>query len=94
MGQRLSKDEVINFRVDAETKEVMKKAAKISGLDLSAYIISKAKEAATEDIIRHNQVNKILLADEDFKTVESIVSKPATATTKLRSALKKHSTKK
>ena len=94
MGQRLSKDEVINFRVDAETKEVMKKAAKISGLDLSAYIISKAKEAATEDIIRYNQVNKILLADEDFKTVEAVVSKPATATAKLRAAMKKHGVKK
>ncbi|MBL7554633.1 MAG: DUF1778 domain-containing protein [Bdellovibrionaceae bacterium] len=94
MGQRLSKAEVINFRVDSETKEVMKKAAKISGLDLSAYIISKAKEAATEDIIRHSQVNKILLADEDFETVESVISKPATATAKLRTALKKHSVKK
>lgn len=94
MGQRLSKDEVINFRVDSETKEVMKKAAKISGLDLSAYIISKAKEAATEDIIRHSQVNKILLADKDFEAVESVVSKPATATTKLRAALKKHGVKK
>jgi uncharacterized protein (DUF1778 family) len=94
MGQRLSKDEVINFRVDSETKEVMKKAAKISGLDLSAYIISKAKEAATEDIIRHSQVNKILLADEDFETVEAVVAKPATTTSKLRSALKKHGVKK
>lgn len=94
MGQRLSKNEVINFRVDSETKEVMKKAAKLSGLDLSAYIISKAKEAATEDIIRHDQVNKILLADEDFNFVESVVSKPATATAKLRSAMKKHGRKK
>ena len=94
MGQRLSKAEVINFRVDSETKEVMKKAAKISGLDLSAYIISKAKEAATADIIRYSQVNKILLAKEDFDAAESIILKPATATAKLRSALKKHSIKK
>jgi hypothetical protein len=39
-------------------------------------------------------VNKILLADEDFEVVESVVSKPATATAKLRSALKKHGMKK
>ncbi len=94
MGQRVSKDEVINFRVDSETKEVMKKAAKLSGLDLSAYIISKAKEAATEDIIRHHQLSKILLADKDFDFVESTVSKPTTATAKLRSAIRKNGQKK
>ncbi len=94
MGQRLSKDEVINFRVDSETKDVMKKAAKLSGLDLSAYIISKAKEAATADIIRHDKVNKILLTDKDFQFVEKIVSKPASASAKLRSAMKKHGLKK
>lgn len=93
MAQGLSKNEVINFRVDSETKEIMKRAANLSGLDLSAYIISKAKEAATEDIIRHAQVNKILLADEDFKFVESVVSKSSTATGKLRSAMKKHGIK-
>lgn len=94
MGQRLAKDDVINFRVDSETKDVLKKAAQISGLDLSAYIISKAKEAATEDIIRHSQVSKILLSEVDFKMVQDTVSKPTTATAKLRSALKKHGIKK
>lgn len=94
MGQRLAKDDVINFRVDSETKDVLKKAAQISGLDLSAYIISKAKEAATEDIIRHSQVSKILLSEVDFKMVQDAVSKPTTATAKLRSALKKHGIKK
>lgn len=94
MGQRLAKDDVINFRVDSETKDVLKKAAQISGLDLSAYIISKAKAAATEDIIRHSQVSKILLSEVDFKMVQDTVSKPTTATAKLRSALKKHGIKK
>ena len=90
MGERLAKAEKINFRVDAETKEFVKRAAKLSGLDLSAYMISKAKEAAIQDIIRHDQANRILLNDAEFSQVKAITTSPAKVTPKLQAALKKH----
>ena len=93
MGHRLAKEETINFRVDLETKEFVKKAAKLSGLDLSAYIISKSKEAAMQDIIRHEQVNRILLSETDFARAKSITESPAKITPKLKAAMKKHLTK-
>ena len=94
MADRLLKEEVINFRVDAETKEVMRKAANLSGLDLSAYIISRSKEAAIEDIIRHGQANRILLNEADFMAAKAVVDSPAQITPKLKSAMEKHFPKK
>jgi uncharacterized protein (DUF1778 family) len=90
MGHRLVKEETINFRVDSETKEFVKKAAKLSGLALSAYMISKSKEAAMQDIIRHDQANRILLSDSDFTQAKTISESPAKITPKLQAAMKKH----
>lgn len=90
MGHRLNKEEKINFRVDSETKEFVKRAAKLSGLDLSAYMISKSKEAAMQDIIRHDQANRILLSDADFSQAKAIAESPAKITPKLKAAMKKH----
>lgn len=84
------KSEIINSRVDEETKEFLKRAAKLAGLDLSAYVISRAKEAAAQDIIRFEQANRILLNEEDFNFAKSIAEAPANVTPKLQSALKKH----
>ena len=87
---RLSRDEVINTRVDKETKDFLKRAASLAGLDLSAYIIAKAKEAAANDIIKYDHANKILLTDEQFDFVQNVVSKPGKITPKLKEALKRH----
>jgi uncharacterized protein (DUF1778 family) len=93
MGQRLMKEEKINFRVDADTKEVVKRAAKLSGLDLSAYMISKSKEAAVQDIIRHDQANRIMLSSSDFSQAKTLTESPAKITPKLKAAMKKHLSK-
>lgn len=90
MGQRLTKEEKINFRVDSETKEFVKRAAKLCGLDLSAYMISKSKEAAMQDIIRHDQANRILLSDTDFAQAKAITESSANITPQLKTAMKKH----
>ena len=90
MGHRLIKDENIPCRTDAETKEVIKRAAKLSGLDVSAYVISKSKEAAVLDIIRHDQANRILLSDSDFAQAKAVTESPAKITPQLKAAMKKH----
>jgi uncharacterized protein (DUF1778 family) len=90
MEARLSKDEVINTRVDKETKDFLKRAATLAGLDLSSYIIAKAKEAAANDIIKYDQANRILLSDEQFDFAQSVVDRPAKVTPKLSEALKRH----
>jgi uncharacterized protein (DUF1778 family) len=90
MEQRLSKDEVINTRVDKETKDFLKRAASLAGLDLSAYIIAKAKEAAADDIIKYDQANKILLSDDQFNFAQSVIETPAKANSKLTEAFKRH----
>jgi uncharacterized protein (DUF1778 family) len=90
MEQRLSKDEVINTRVDKETKDFLKRAASLAGLDLSAYIIAKAKEAAADDIIKYDQANKILLSDEQFNFAQSVVEDPTKVNSKLTEAFKRH----
>ena len=91
MGQaRMMKNEIINSRVDEETKEFLKRAAQLAGLDLSSYVISRAKEAAAQDIIRYEQANRILLNEEDFNFVKSVADAPAKVTPKLKSAMKKH----
>ncbi len=90
MEQRLNKDEVINTRVDKETKDFLKRAAQLAGLDLSAYIIAKAKEAAADDIIKYDQANKILLSEDQFEFAQSVVDAPAKVTPKLKEALIRH----
>jgi uncharacterized protein (DUF1778 family) len=90
MEQRLSKDEVINTRVDKETKDFLKRAASLAGLDLSAYIIAKAKEAAADDIIKYDQANKILLSDDQFNFAQSVIETPAKVNSKLTEAFKRH----
>ena len=90
MEQRLSKDEVINTRVDKETKDFLKRAASLAGLDLSAYIIAKAKEAAADDIIKYDQANKILLSNDQFDFAQSVVEAPAKINSKLSEEFKRH----
>lgn len=91
MEQRLlKKSETIPCRTDADTKAVLRKAAKLSGLDVSAYVISKSKDAAISDIIRHEQVNRILFNDADFAQAKAIIESPAKATSQLKAAMKKH----
>ena len=91
MGRtHIMKSEIINSRVDEETKEFLKRAAQLAGLDLSSYVISRAKEAAAQDIIRFEQANRILLSDEDFSFVKSVADAPANMTPKLKAAIKKH----
>ena len=88
--RQMMKNEIINSRVDEETKEFLKRAAKLAGLDLSSYVISRAKEAAAQDIIRFEQANRILLKEEDFNFAKSVAEAPANVTPKLKSAKKKH----
>jgi uncharacterized protein (DUF1778 family) len=91
MGQaKLAKDEVINTRVDQETKEFLKKAAQLSGLDLSAYVISRVKAAAVEDILRYEEANRILFNKEDFAFAKEIADAPANINERLKKAMKKH----
>jgi uncharacterized protein (DUF1778 family) len=90
MARTAMKSEVINSRVDAETKEFLREAADLAGLDLSSYVISKAKEAAAQDIIKFSEANRILLGEKDFNFVKSVADAPANVTPKLKSAIKKH----
>lgn len=60
--ERKRKNARLDLRLPDDTKDLLQKAASLSGLDLSAFTLSAAIQKADEVIARHNSR---LLSDRD-----------------------------
>ena len=47
----MSKEERISLRASAETKQLLQRAAELSGVSISEYVLSPARERAQHDIL-------------------------------------------
>ena len=83
----------LGFRVSPDNKEIIRMAASFTGHDLTSYVISTVLERAKEDIIKHKELQSLLLSDRDFDKVTAEMSNPSAANSKLKKAFAEHSEK-
>jgi uncharacterized protein (DUF1778 family) len=76
-------DARMQFRTKARVKETIQRAAALSGVDDSAFMISAAYRSAMETIKAHEQTQ---LQAEDFHTFFTALDAPATPTAALQAA--------
>lgn len=73
----------IELKTTPEVKELLLRAANLSGVNLTAFIISCAYEKAMEQ-----QQTNILLNKKDWANLKSILDNPPPATKELKELLK------
>ena len=81
---------VMSLRVSEENKELIRMAASFTGHDLTSYITSIALERAKEDIIKHKEVQALLLSNNDFDKVISELDSSPKVNSKLKKAFSKN----
>lgn len=79
------KDERIDLRIDDEAKELIERAASISGMNISAFTLSSTLRAAREEI---SQFERLSLSNQDRDLFVSAILSPARANSALRAAMK------
>lgn len=76
----------VDFRVSAEQKELLERAASLKGLSVSSYLLSNSIEAATKDIESHE---KLVLSDNDRDLFLSLMENPPEPNQALKSAMRR-----
>lgn len=71
----------IELKTTDTSKKVLTKAARLTGVDLQAFVISTAEEHARE-VIKHHE--SLTLSDNEQKRFLEILSNPPRATSKLK----------
>ncbi|NOX43434.1 MAG: DUF1778 domain-containing protein [Gammaproteobacteria bacterium] len=84
------RDERVDLRVDAESKDLFLRAAEISGSNLSAFFIESARERAYRLIEEHDRV---VLKNQARDIFLNALSNPPTPNKALQKAAKKHAVK-
>ncbi|EUB95252.1 protein of unknown function DUF1778 [Rhizobium sp. CF080] len=81
----LRKNETINLRIDASTREVIARAAEISGKSLSAFMTEAALATAQKELLDQRFIG---VDATMFDAVESLLGEPAQVNEKLSALLK------
>ncbi|MDR6815266.1 uncharacterized protein (DUF1778 family) [Neorhizobium sp. 2083] len=81
----LRKSETINLRIDAGTREVIARAAEISGKSLTAFMTEAALLNAQKELLDQRFIGVDATV---FDAVESLLAEPAQANEKLSALLK------
>jgi len=84
------RDERVDFRVDAESKELFMRAAEVSGSTLSAFFVESARERALRLLEEHD---RIVLKNKARDIFLNALSNPPAPSEALQKAAKKHAIK-
>ncbi|MBC7385753.1 MAG: DUF1778 domain-containing protein [Cryobacterium sp.] len=79
------KDERIDLRVDDRSKELIERAASISGMSVSTFTLSSTLQAAREQI---SEFERLSLSNRDRDLFISAILTPSRANAALRAAMK------
>lgn len=79
----LTKDETLQLRVSSEQKELIERAAALTGLSISSYMLSRTLPAAEQDVVQHE---RIVLSERDWTLFLSAVESPPTPNAALKKA--------
>ena len=82
-----AKDSRLDLRVTLKQKELLKRAAAIKGVSLSAYTLSYLLPAPRQDIDSHE---KLVLSNRDRNLFISVMENPPKLKGKLKSAIEKY----
>jgi len=80
-----TKNTRIELRIKPEDKKVIKKAAKLTGLSLSAYIVSRILPSAKKDLV---EAENISLDNTDRDFFFKLLSNPPSPNDELKKLLK------
>ncbi len=80
----LRKSETVNLRIDAGTREVIARAAEISGKSLTAFMTEAALLNAQKELLQQRFIGVDATV---FDAVESLLAEPAQANEKLSALL-------
>ena len=80
------KEERIDLRVNDEAKDLIERAASITGMSVSAFTLSNTLRAAREEL---TAFEKITLSDQDRDLFLTKMANPPKANEALRTAMKK-----
>ncbi len=90
MSVSAKKDEKMNFRIDKESKKIIERGAKLSGVGASsAFIIQAAVREAQEVILRSREVEKVLLSNRDFDSMMEKIASSKKPNVKAKLAMSK-----
>ncbi|MEN3146770.1 DUF1778 domain-containing protein [Neorhizobium sp. IRAMC:178] len=81
----LRKNETINLRIDASTREVIARAAEISGKSLTAFMTEAALASAQKELLDQRFIG---VDASVFDAVEDLLAEPARVDEKLSALLK------
>ena len=81
------KDERIDFRVTKEAKALIARAAEISGVNMSAFIVEAARERAIRLIEAHE---RLVLGDAARDLFMATLTNPPSPSEKLQQAAQKY----
>ncbi|MGL1890919.1 MAG: DUF1778 domain-containing protein [Spirochaetaceae bacterium] len=75
----------IEFRTDINNKQLIEKAAMITGQTLSSYILNKTLDSAKKDI---EEIESLHLADKDRDVFYSLITNPPAPNENLKKLFK------
>ena len=85
MSDSLKKQSRIDIRISEDIKELIEKAALLTGTSVSSYIISKTLASAKEDV---REMENIYLGIKDSETFTNLINNPPPANNNLKKLLK------
>ncbi len=86
MGDSIKKQSRIDIRISDDIKELIEKAALLTGTSVSSYIISKTLASAKEDV---REMENVYLGKADREIFIKLINKPPTANDELKKLMKK-----
>ena len=79
--------ERVQFRVDAQSKKMLERAAALSNMTVSGFVVSSALSEATRVIAERE---RLVLSDRDWEIFAKALAKPPAPTAALRAAWALH----
>ncbi|CAM3654471.1 DUF1778 domain-containing protein [Xenorhabdus thuongxuanensis] len=84
---KAAKNARIELKTSTELKEILRQAAQVAGVDLSAFILNTAFERAEE--VLENQKRREL-DEENWRTLNILIAEPASPTLALCALMRKN----
>lgn len=85
--ERTTKEERVQARVNADTKDLLERAARYRGVSLSDFMVSSASEAATRTVQEHTLIH---LSAQDSRAFAEALLNPPAPNDALRQAKERH----
>lgn len=79
----LTKDETLQLRVSAEQKDLIERAAALTGLSISSYMLSRTLPVAEQDVTQHERIS---LSQRDWELFLNAVENPPRPNAALKKA--------